>query len=393
MVVSTAASSSELFIAKNIYVDVTERNSEIARRHALSQGQAVAFRKIMERIVDEKDLAFLPEFSPEEIAYLLKEVSVVKESTSPVRYIATLNVSFDEDKIKQILTEMGMAFVLSPSKPYLLLPFYEANNSLIIYGANPWQRVWKKTPPETALVPIMLPNYDNRDRELIKSASPTRDQLVKLSDIYGTEGVIIAEAIKVDSTELKLNYRKYLNGYITERYVRAFDIEDGNEQAALRKMAEYIASRGDAGWRKKMAVDVSEPNLLVVVVPLQSLEHLNKIRDRITKIPLIANFELKAVKQDRAQINIWHSTDMKALESAFRNQKMKLVKVDDFVYGVEDLIPPPKKPKPKPVPVIEKVAPSVPKTVTEEITDKISENITAPNTTVTIEETETRIEN
>ncbi len=333
VVFAPAAQSSDLFTAKNIYVDVTDRNSEISRKKALVIAQSRAFDRIIKRIVKASDIEFLPEFSSEEIGYLLKEVSVVKESTSPVRYVATLNVSFDDEKIKSLLADLGISFVLSSAKPYLILPFYDVNGKIMDFTSNPWQNVWTYNAPDNALTPL----YRVRSGTDISYASLNNNKLKDLAKSYRAEGTIVAHVTKTYNNELKLRYNRYINGSLMERYEHVIEIENGDEKSALVKMANYIGNRREAGWRESMAVNVGAPELMVIVVPLQSLAHLNQIDSRISKIPLIARYELKAVKQDRAQINIWHSALLDDLKRAFRKQNLSLMEISENVYGVRDL--------------------------------------------------------
>ncbi len=331
------ALSNDIFLVKNINVDITKENSEIARSYAMIDAQYKAFLILINRIVKNEDIQTIPELSQSEISYLLKEVVVKKEATSPVRYVATLNVEFEETKIKELLKNLDVSFVQFPSKPYLLLPIFQQNDKIFLFNNNPWAEVWRDNPPISELVPIVNMQFNHNDKNILKDDIINKSTLNLLAKAYKTEGVIIAWINIVDNSSIELTLTKYLDGAIKNHYKQNFLISNDNTKEAMGYVAKKIAKFQDDDWKNKMSVNLSKPNLLVAVAPLNNLTQLNNLLNQIAKIPLVAKFEVKALKQDRAQLNIWHSTDFLSLEDAFNKLSLNLIKLNNDIYGIEDL--------------------------------------------------------
>ena len=94
-----------MFSASGIQVDVTAENAALAREQALSDGQKRALMVVMERITPSYVVEQLPELVPDDIINMVQDMSVLNEKTSSVRYMATLEVRFNPDSVRELLRQ------------------------------------------------------------------------------------------------------------------------------------------------------------------------------------------------------------------------------------------------------------------------------------------------
>ena len=74
---SIVEAATDLFEVKGVKVDVTAKTAAAAREQALAEGEAKAFRLLIDRLTLPADRGLLPELTRHEISSLVKEFSVV----------------------------------------------------------------------------------------------------------------------------------------------------------------------------------------------------------------------------------------------------------------------------------------------------------------------------
>ena len=109
-------------VATNVYeiqgvaVDVTADTAAAARKKALTDGEAAAFRRLLERITLLEDRHRLPSLKTSEISTFVQDFSVADEKTSSVRYLATLSYRFKRRDVREMLISYNISFAETPSK-------------------------------------------------------------------------------------------------------------------------------------------------------------------------------------------------------------------------------------------------------------------------------------
>ncbi|MBR1648030.1 MAG: hypothetical protein IJ689_00340 [Alphaproteobacteria bacterium] len=94
--------------AKTINVDVTAQSAAVAKEKAMAQANRQAVNELAPDFTKEAGLELLSSLSDEQILYFIKDVLVLDEKSSDVRYIATLKVTIRDDILRQYLQEKGL---------------------------------------------------------------------------------------------------------------------------------------------------------------------------------------------------------------------------------------------------------------------------------------------
>ncbi len=106
-----AAQDAASFTVRDVQVDVTADNVNVARQQAFAKGQRDAFDRLMQRFTTSEDAAHIPQLSDTELEDLVLDVGVDQEKRSTVRYIATLSVRFKIDGVHKLLHDANIATV------------------------------------------------------------------------------------------------------------------------------------------------------------------------------------------------------------------------------------------------------------------------------------------
>jgi hypothetical protein len=328
-----ASDSKDLFVVKNINVDVTSSNSYGARDKAMKKANRIAVDRVIKSLVLKSDLEKLPIISDEQLLNYISETSVVNEKTSSVRYIATLNIKINEKSLKKYLIENQVPFVLEIAPKSLVLPIFSAQGKkTILWENNNWFEVWKNNRNKSSLIPLIVPRGDFDD---IKSVSANQAEVLNskaiknISDIYLVENVYVVNAsYKNDNQKFEV-YIQYLsdkNPFFTSV---EFDVTpDMSEDRVLLRALELVQYEISDVWKKQNVISYEQSTKAVVVAKITSLADWLSIKSVINSLPFVKDVNLRAIKKGQAQFEMNFFGDKYRLISALEDEKLNL-----YEYG------------------------------------------------------------
>ncbi len=308
------ASGGDVFQVTGVDVDVTAETAAAARKQALRQGEAQAFRRLLERLTLRVDHRALPKLGVSDIESYVKDFSVEQEKTSAVRYLASLNVRFKPEEMRRLLIEYGLPFAETPSKPVLVLPVYQATAALFLWDdPNPWFESWQRLPAADGLVPMLMPLGDLADIAAIGAEQAIDGDIQRLDAIgqrYGTGDTLVARAILgvepgKGTPRIDVYVTRYGSNPTQETTVSAFVAEVGESRQALldRAAAEVVRQIEDA-WKEATVLSFDEIAILAVIVPIDGLAAWLTVRRRLNAVATVRKIDLVLLSRDEARINL-----------------------------------------------------------------------------------------
>jgi hypothetical protein len=132
-----------LFEVAKISVDVTAADAVAARAIGMQEAGDRAVKTVLQRLVPVNAQELLPELAKEDVEALVNGISIRKEQNSTTRYIATLDVSVNEQGIKQLLQEYGVPYSETRAPSISILPVMIANGKLDAKGGEAWRQAWE----------------------------------------------------------------------------------------------------------------------------------------------------------------------------------------------------------------------------------------------------------
>ena len=100
--------------------------------------------------------AQLPELTEEDVEGMVNGVSIRKEQNSTTRYIATLDVSVNEQAIKQLLQEQGIPYSEERAPSISILPLVIAGDSVTSEGGEGWRQAWEDLDLSHSMTPATI---------------------------------------------------------------------------------------------------------------------------------------------------------------------------------------------------------------------------------------------
>jgi Uncharacterized protein conserved in bacteria (DUF2066) len=187
-----ARAADSLYDVAKISVDITAEDAVAARDMGMAEAQARAVKTVLQRLLPVGVDADLPGLTKEDIEGLVNGVSIRKEQNSTTRYIANLDVSVNEQAIKQLLQDYSLPYSEERAQPTSILPLMIAGGAVAGEGAEGWRQAWDdldlshSITPATILRPRPGLGLDAVNAVLAGDA----EALAKMQDEYGSPLVI-----------------------------------------------------------------------------------------------------------------------------------------------------------------------------------------------------------
>lgn len=183
-----------------ISVDITAQDAVAARAQGMAEAQMRAVKTVIERLTPLSVQEQLPEISQEDIETMVNGVSIRSEQNSTTRYIATLDVSVNEQAIKQLLQEQGIPYSEERAPPISLLPVVIAGDRVKSGGDEGWRRAWEDLDLSHSMTPATVlrprPDLDVASVEAVLAGDAQALEAMQGDYGYGPLVIAVGEAAK-----------------------------------------------------------------------------------------------------------------------------------------------------------------------------------------------------
>ena len=121
----SATSEDKIFEVKNISVEIESTSSSKAREIALLEAQEKGFKNLMKKMLLESEYEKIETINIEKILEFVDAIEIQNEKTTASKYLGSLTVMFNEEKVLRYLNRNEIKFTSLKSKPLLILPIYK----------------------------------------------------------------------------------------------------------------------------------------------------------------------------------------------------------------------------------------------------------------------------
>lgn len=304
-----------LFEVRGVAVDVTAATAAAAREQALAKGAREAFWQLMDRLTLSSDRAKIGQVSDAQIETMIQDLSVAGEKYSSVRYIATLDFTFNENEVRGLLARKGVPYAVTQARTIVVLPVLRNDGELVLWEEpNPWFGAWRSL-PAGQLVPVMVPLGDLTDVEIIDAEQATVGEPQKVAEIttryQASEALVPFAVLDTETASGAPEVAVALTLYgpdgprkgPTRRYV-AGEGEDVDQ--LLARAAEATMTEVQNQWKRENLVVAGEASMESVAVPITGLNDWLMVRRRLERVQTIEKIDVVLLSRSLAVINIHH---------------------------------------------------------------------------------------
>lgn len=339
--VRAAPADSKMFSAGGIKVDVTAENAAKAREQALQDGQKRALMVVMERITPDYVVEQLTELVPDDIINMVRDMSISNEKTSSVRYMATLEVSFNADAVRDLLRQNGLPYVRTSGKQLLILPVYKrspAASPVLWDEDNPWLRAWNNRTVESYMIPLTVPAGDLADSSLLNAEQVVQGDLKaaeSLAKRYGAEGILIVKMVR-NGMNFSVDAMAMDEGTASEIPNFSFTVSlTKNTATTYAKAVKKVVDKLEGVWKRDQMVQYNNIESLVAMVPVSTVKQWETVQKRLDRIPLISSYNLQAARAGVLQLTIFFAENLDRLQSEMAKRMLSLTVLPSGVFKLQ----------------------------------------------------------
>jgi len=266
---------------------------------------------------------------------LVDGISVRRERSSRVRYLALLTVRFKADRVRSMLRIAGINYVDTPSRPVVVVPLYRSGDTLVLWeGANPWREAWNKVPLKGGLVPFVLALGDLGDVQAVDPGQALKRNpkaLEAFANRYNAGEVLVAFAEETGGSagQPNLEVRLWRFDALTRRVTgagRRGAVKAESRGETFVATATAVARAIERQWKvENQAIIGGEPTEVVVRVPIDSLGQWTDIHDRVKRVRVVKGTRVLLLSRERAILAISFVGDIKRLANGLAQQSIELV--------------------------------------------------------------------
>lgn len=339
--VRAAPADSKMFSAGGIKVDVTAETAAKAREQALQDGQKRALMVVMERITPDYVVEQLTELVPDDIINMVRDMSVSNEKTSSVRYMATLDVSFNADAVRDLLRQNGLPYVRTSGKQLLILPVYKrspAASPVLWDEDNPWLRAWNNRTVESYMIPLTVPAGDLADNNLLNVEQVVQGDLKAAENLakrYEAEGILV---VRMTRNGAVFTVDAMAMDEATASEIKNFSFTlplKKNTAATYANAVKKVVNHLENVWKRDQMVQFNEVTPLVAMVPVSTVKQWTVIQKRLDRIPLISSYNLQAARAGVLQLTIFFAENLERLQKEMAKRMLKLTVLPSGVFKLQ----------------------------------------------------------
>ena len=300
-VMQAAQAQTPVYTVAKVAVNTEAEDAVTAKEKATREGAARAFRLLMSRMVAFDAHDRLPELSDDAIEGMVDGVVVREERFSSTRYIASLDFTFDSEKVRDLLNRVGLPHTDQQAPAVKLLPLAGGEDA-----GSAWRDAWDALDLEHSLAPIEL--APARSGNLPEGAALTPQAMATLRDRLGGPRVVLASAALDDNRERMRVGLRGADAIGPFAFSQSFRVYDGDVAATARQAAATIHMALEARWRltslkSQGALDGPAPlEEFQLTAAFDSLKAWQEMRDAITTLPGAQDVEVKSLFAGGAEV-------------------------------------------------------------------------------------------
>ena len=323
MATAARADDDSPYTVSKLAVDVTAKNAVAAKAKAMADAQKHGIDAVLRRVVPFSFSAKLPDLQPQQVETLVNGMAIRKEQYSTTRYIATLDVIFNEQGVKELLASLGIPTSEERAPMISILPLVIEGNKVKSVN-EPWRQAWLDLDLSHGLTPanVLQPRPELEAGMVRAVLAGDAGAFAAVQRDYGSAPLIIAVGQKVDGGRFVTRLAG-IDGVGRINYGRS-DKASGTAPKAAQDAASFAYAVLENRWKATRAApdpvaapanyqegmpppeaapQQGEPGRLVTaVVVFAGLKEWQQIRGRLTQVPGLQRLEVNSLSARTASI-------------------------------------------------------------------------------------------
>jgi len=232
----------------------------------------------------------------------LKNIVIQKEIVTEKKYIADIDIFFDEEKIINLYKKNKIVFSDTISPNFLIISGYNFDGSDILWEKNSWNEYWKSLINFNNQINIIIPNENKINKILLSYYDIKNLNVINLKNFlnhYNLEHLIILTAKKIYNSDnskiyIDLNITLYesKNTSLRNIYSNDIDIENLDKKNLLRDLTLISYDKIFEWWKNETITYFDTKNNIICTFISSDIYEIQKIKNKLLSISQIDQIKL-----------------------------------------------------------------------------------------------------
>lgn len=313
-----------------VNVDVTDENASVAQEKAMNEANRAAIIAVAQKLTTQEGVNKFVSMTNEQLVNFIKEVSLIEEKRSPIRYMASLKVVLNEDVLKQYMKERNIPLVTQGEKIIIIPIFREfsSDSPMLWENANLWKQAWDTQDSNGVIRLVSIPtsgtNYSIMDGN--KALRMDGEALDKLMRLNGADDVYVLDATYNGIEGLNIKAMSF-NG---DMFTTTVDGPRSSEQELFNKAATQVQNELQNRLAKKSIDETTNENVIVLLYEYNQLTDWVNTKNHLKTINQITNIQVQAIGNGKIQLKLTYAGNFEKLVNALRNLSYRLIEQNNY---------------------------------------------------------------
>ena len=301
------------FTVDNIIVEGKIRDNNYRDKY-IEVAFRKGFQKLTEHLLQIKDQKKVLSTDLSTIKSLVENFAILEEKVLNDKYSAEVKISFKKSLLNNFFYKRGISYSASKKLETIVYPILTINSELQVFSNNKFFQEWNKT-EEFQNINFILPLENLDDIEFIKKNLDDLEEtdLRQLVDNYEIKNSAIL-ILRYDEKDLNVFLKTSFNNVKKFKKVE-FAVQNLEDKEVREEIISKLKFSIHDLWKEQNLIDISVPSYLVVNVPTQEPNSLEKVIKKIKKINLITNYSIEQFDKNSAKIKIKYLGKIKSLQN------------------------------------------------------------------------------
>ena len=314
----------------DVLVDVVDKNAAQAREKAFIAANRQGLINLLKKITTEDGVHQVAELNDNQIQNFVKDISIVSEKVSDIRYVAELKVRFNGSVLRKYLREKNIVFTEEGGFKVLILPLLQ-NNGQILWNEpeNVWREAWNSTVASDGLVEFIVADGSDISPEMLNVGKVLEFDaltLEQLAQIYKADELYIVYASPdANGVQVKI-FAPSGKGGIEQTILVEGDASLDNLKISAQKVKAIISER----IKKYNLEEDNKQYEMLVLYQSNSLENWLNLQKNLRSMPYVKSVKEDAMGAGRVQFRLRYVGNFERFEQLLYSRGLRLLPYDGF---------------------------------------------------------------
>ncbi len=298
----------------NYPVGARDKNAVAAKKRAIADGEAAAFRSLLKRLVPVTAYSQLQQLKSIPVGTMLDGYAVRSERNSSTEYIASLDFIFAGENVRKMLNARGIPYIDNQAPQVVLIPaFLSSPKAKPKNVLGKWGQTWKGLDVRNTLTPLKiqpLKGVIHPDTvDMLRKGDSNAERIIAAE--YQSDRVVAAVAV-VDKAAKRLHVTLTgRDGVGPFSWKYSYIIADGDLAYAMEYAAVVSLGVLEGRWKENqvrgrggVAAVASQGLLVSIRVSYDNLADWYSIRDMLQRTTGVQQLREGVVADRSATISL-----------------------------------------------------------------------------------------